>query len=152
MKAAFSAAGAGALFGVGLGLSGMTQPARIIGFLDVFGHWDPSLMFVMMGALLTHFVLSRVVQRLDKPLFDLRWHLPASRPVDRPLVVGAATFGVGWGLGGFCPGPALVALGSGALPALIFVCAMAVGMVLYHAAHRARGRGYRLRKSSGSIV
>jgi uncharacterized protein len=128
MKSALSALGAGLIFGVGLGLSGMTQPPKVIGFLDVFGAWDPSLMFVMMGAVAVHFGLSRLIRRRERPLFDGRFHLPTGRDVDSKLVMGSAVFGLGWGLGGFCPGPAIVALGSGALSAIVFVAAMALGM------------------------
>ena len=133
MKSALSAAGAGLLFGIGLGLSGMTQPPKVIGFLDVFGVWDPSLMFVMLGAIAVHFGLSRLIRRRERPLLDARFHLPTARDIDRKLVAGSAIFGLGWGLGGFCPGPAIVALGSGATAAIVFVGAMAVGMGLQYA-------------------
>jgi hypothetical protein len=136
MKPSVSAVGAGVLFGVGLGLSGMTQPSKVIGFLDIFGKWDPSLMFVMMGAMTVHFVLSRWIRQRQRPLLDARFHLPAPAGIDRKLVAGAALFGVGWGLGGFCPGPALVSAGSGAVPALIFVATMAFGMLLQYVVHR----------------
>lgn len=119
---------AGVLFGVGLALSGMSQPARVLGFLDVAGAWDPSLMFVMGGALAVHVLLSRVILRRDRPLFDEEFHLPAKKAVDGRLVAGAALFGLGWGLGGFCPGPALTSAASGALPAIVFVGAMTAGM------------------------
>ena len=132
MKSALSALGAGLIFGVGLGLSGMTQPPKVIGFLDVFGAWDPSLMFVMMGAIAVHFVLSRLIRRRERPLLDARFHLPAARNLDCKLVIGSAVFGLGWGLGGFCPGPAIVALGSGATAAIVFVGAMAAGMGLQY--------------------
>jgi uncharacterized protein len=132
MKPALSALASGAVFGAGLGLSGMTRPAKVIAFLDVFGSWDPSLMFVMIGAIAVHFGLMRFIRRRERPLLDVRFHPPAASGIDRKLVAGAALFGVGWGLGGFCPGPAIVALGSGAAPAFVFVGAMALGMVLRH--------------------
>ena len=132
MKSALSALGAGLVFGVGLGLSGMTQPPKVIAFLDVFGAWDPSLMFVMMGAIAVHFGLSRLIRRRERPLLDARFHLPTARDIDGRLVVGSAVFGLGWGLGGFCPGPAIVTLGSGAMAAIVFVAAMAAGMALQY--------------------
>jgi len=138
MKPALAAAGAGALFGVGLCLSGMTQPAKVLGFLDVFGHWDPGLMFVMMGAVLVHLVLYRIIRRRNQPLFDSKFHVPESRGVDRKLLLGAAVFGAGWGLGGFCPGPALVSLAGGASSTGAFVGAMVVGMALHHVVHSAK--------------
>lgn len=142
----------GVLFGIGLLVSGMTQPSKVLGFLDVTGAWDPSLMFVMIGGIGVHLVLSHWIVKRSAPLFDTTFHLPAHRRLDPKLVGGAALFGVGWGLGGFCPGPALTtALTS--TTSLTFVVAMAVGM-LAHALHsdarkaRARpcaaklGRGY----------
>ena len=130
---ALAASGAGLLFGIGLGLSGMTQPPKVLAFLDVFGAWDPSLMFVMMGAISVHFALSRWIRRRDRPLLDVRFFWPTAKGIDRKLVVGSAIFGVGWGLGGFCPGPAIVTVGSGALSAIVFVTAMALGMGLQYA-------------------
>ena len=129
-KAHASALGAGALFGVGLGVAGMTSPAKVQAFLDFFGDWDPSLALVMVGAIAVH-VLGRLVVRRSAPLFDTRFHLPTRNDLDRPLVLGAALFGVGWGLGGFCPGPGIVSLASGTLDAVVFVGAMAVGMALH---------------------
>lgn len=122
---------AGALFGVGLLVAGMTQPARVIAFLDITGAWDPALAFVMGGALTTYAVATRIVRRRRAdPWFDVTWHVPTRRDLDARLLAGAAVFGVGWGIGGLCPGPALVALGSGAMPILAFVAAMLVGMVV----------------------
>jgi len=126
------AGAAGVLFGIGLALSGMSQPAKVLGFLDVAGAWDPSLMFVMGGALAIHVLLSRVILRRDRPLFDDEFHLPAKTAIDGRLVGGAALFGLGWGLGGFCPGPALTSAASGALPAIVFVGAMTAGMLVQH--------------------
>lgn len=119
---------AGSLFGIGLSISGMTDPARVIGFLDVFGKWDPALVFVMAGAVAVYgvgmFLFRRIAIRgCDLPSTE-------SSPINRNLVVGAAIFGVGWGLGGFCPGPALSNLGALRIEALIFVPAMAVGMLV----------------------
>jgi uncharacterized membrane protein YedE/YeeE len=132
VKANFTALTAGVVFGVGLGVAGMTQPDRIIGFLDVAGTWNASLAFVMMGALAVHVVLLRVVRRRGKPLFDTELHLPTRKDIDPRLVAGAAIFGVGWGLAGYCPGPALVTLGSASPAAILFVAAMAIGMVAQH--------------------
>jgi uncharacterized membrane protein YedE/YeeE len=133
MKANLSSLGAGLLFGLGLGFSGMTLPSKVIGFLDVTGAWDASLAFVMMGALAVHFVLFRLVKRRASPLFDAKFHLPTRSDIDPKLVLGAALFGVGWGLGGYCPGPGLVSAASGSPPALLFVLTMAVGMLAQHA-------------------
>jgi len=119
---------AGALFGTGLAVSGMTDPGRVIGFLDVFGAWDPALLFVMVGAVAVYGVGILILRRFQNQ--NLKLPSTGSSPIDRPLVIGAAIFGVGWGLGGFCPGPALANLGAFRIEALIFVPAMAMGMLL----------------------
>ena len=119
---------AGGLFGTGLAVSGMTDPARVIGFLDVFGAWDPALLFVMAGAVGVYGLGMLILRRFQSRNLDLP--SAASAPIDRPLVIGAAIFGVGWGLGGFCPGPALANLGALRIEALLFVATMAIGMVL----------------------
>jgi len=124
---------AGLVFGVGLVLAGMTDPAKVIGFLDLFGDWDGSLMFVMGGAIAMHFILFRVVTKRASPLFDTRFHLPTRRDIDPRLVTGAALFGIGWGLAGFCPGPGIVSLGAGSTAAIVFVLAMSIGMWLQDA-------------------
>ena len=125
------AASIGALFGAGLLLSGMTRPERVIAFLDVTGGWNPSLAFVMGGALVVYAVASRLVRRRRTgPWFDVQFHLPTRRDLDARLLIGSAIFGIGWGLGGICPGPGLVAASSGAVGALVFVAAMTVGMLL----------------------
>jgi uncharacterized membrane protein YedE/YeeE len=121
----------GAIFAAGLALAGMTQPSKVIAFLDFAGDWDPSLAFVMGGAILFFAPLYFWAVRRERVAFGQRFAAPAHGPVDRRLVVGAALFGVGWGLGGYCPGPALTALGTGTLDALWFAGAMAVGMALY---------------------
>jgi hypothetical protein len=121
---------AGGLFALGLIVSGMTQPAKVVGFLDFAGAWDPSLAFVMVGAIGVCVPLFRWVLRLKGPLFLPQFALPTRRDIDRDLVLGAAIFGVGWGLSGFCPGPAIVSLGAGAVPAVVFVLAMILGMRL----------------------
>ena len=125
---------AGAFFGAGLAISGMTDPARVIGFLDVFGKWDPALAFVMAGAVATYglgmFALGKASHRDALQHKGLKLPSVRSEPIDRRLVIGAAIFGMGWGLSGFCPGPALANLGALRIEALVFVPAMAFGMVL----------------------
>jgi uncharacterized membrane protein YedE/YeeE len=128
-KSELGAAAAGALFAVGLALGGMTQPTKVKGFLDFAGGWDPSLMFVMGGAVMVYFIAQRFVLKRKAPLFDVKFHLPTRRDLDVRLLLGAAIFGVGWGLAGYCPGPGLASLGSGGVGALAFVAAMMVGMV-----------------------
>lgn len=122
---------AGFVFALGLGVSGMTRPDKVVGFLDVVGDWDPSLAFVMAGAIAVHAVAYALVPRLRGPILGGAWHLPTRRDVDGPLVVGAVLFGAGWGLGGFCPGPALVSLVTGTADVLLFVQAMIGGMLLH---------------------
>lgn len=124
----------GALFGIGLLLSGMTQPAKVIGFLNPTHHWDPSLAFVMAGAAGVYAVLFRMIRARGRPWLDVRFHLPTRRDLDLPLILGAALFGVGWGLGGLCPGPALVGAASGNGAVIAFVAAMLAGMYLQHRA------------------
>ena len=121
---------AGLVFGLGLVISGMSNPAKVLNFLDIFGTWDPSLAFVMGGAVLVTFIGYRLVWIRDQPVMDGRFELPTAKDLDRRLLTGAALFGVGWGLGGFCPGPALTALPLGATGTLIFVPAMLIGMWL----------------------
>jgi uncharacterized protein len=123
---------AGVVFAGGLVLSGMTQPSKVSGFLDVTGHWDPSLAFVMLGAVAVYFAADRVARCRSKPLFAAQFP-PVRAGLDARLIGGAALFGVGWGLSGFCPGPALVSIGAGARAALWFVPAMLAGMVLHRA-------------------
>lgn len=123
---------AGLLFGSGLALSGMLDPARVLGFLDLAsGHWDPSLLFVLGGALVVALPAVQLQRRLARPLLDTEFHLPPTAPVDRSLLLGAALFGLGWGLAGLCPGPALAGLGLGIAKVHGFVAAMIVGMVLH---------------------
>ncbi|HYQ40396.1 MAG TPA: DUF6691 family protein [Polyangiaceae bacterium] len=128
MKALLSALGSGLLFGVGLCISGMTDPANIIAFLDVRGRWSPNLAGVMLGAIAVHFSWLRLAARRVQACGDDA--RVSTKRVDGALVGGAAIFGVGWGLAGYCPGPAIVALGSGAFGAVVFVLAMAAGMLL----------------------
>lgn len=124
---------AGALFGAGLLISGMTQPARVIAFLDVTRGWDPSLAFVMGGAIAVYGIALRWIRRRrPAPWFDVEFHLPTRRDLDPPLVAGAALFGIGWGLGGLCPGPGIVSAAAGSLAGLAFVAAMLAGMYAQH--------------------
>lgn len=130
--------GSGALFAAGLALSGMTLPSKVVGFLDVTGAWDPSLALVMVGAIGVHLVLRRVIMRRDRPAFDDAFHLPERRDVDGALLVGAGLFGLGWGIAGFCPGPAIVGVGGGMREALLFVPGMVAGMWLFNLSKSAR--------------
>lgn len=131
MKNSVVAFGVGVLFALGLGLSGMTQPGKVVGFLDLFGNWDPSLMFVMIGAIAVHLVSYFLIRRRSSPFLDSKWHLPTKREIDRPLLIGALLFGIGWGLAGFCPGPALTSLASLQTIPVIFVISMIAGMLLH---------------------
>lgn len=119
------------IFGLGLGISGMTIPAKVIGFLDVTGQWDPSLLAVMMGAIIVHFVSFRLITKRKSPLLAEKFQVPTRRDIDWKLLTGAAIFGVGWGLGGFCPGPALVSVASGQSSVVIFVVSMIAGIYVY---------------------
>jgi uncharacterized protein len=122
----------GLLFGLGLMLSGMTQPTKVIGFLDITGAWDPSLAFVMMGAIGVHFTAYQwFIKPRQTPLFDARFHVKEERRPDTKLLIGAAIFGAGWGLAGYCPGPGIVAVGLGSVSAIIFVLGMLLGMLIF---------------------
>jgi len=124
----------GTIFGAGLALSGMMDPSRVRGFLDLFGAWDPTLAFVMGGALAVMAIAWLVQKRMERPLADARFSLPASTTIDARLVAGSAIFGMGWGLAGLCPGPALASLVANPARALTFVVAMVAGMALFHLA------------------
>jgi len=133
-----AALASGMVFGFGLSLSGMLNPVRVQGFLDVFGNWDPSLAFVLGGAVAVAFIGVQVMKKLRHPAFDNSFHVPANRKIDGPLVIGSALFGLGWGIGGLCPGPAIASLSVGIPQTALFVVAMMVGMTLYD---RVWGRG-----------
>ncbi|HVJ12359.1 MAG TPA: DUF6691 family protein [Burkholderiales bacterium] len=137
---ALSAFAAGLVFGIGLILSGMTDPGKVIGFLDLAGRWDPSLAFVMGGAILVGHFSFAFARKRGRTFLGGALHLPRRRDIDARLVAGSAVFGIGWGLAGFCPGPALVALGAGIDQAALFVAAMLAGMVIYDAAERRASR------------
>ena len=119
----------GLVFGLGLLLSGMTDPGKVLGFLDLFGQWDPSLAFVMGGAILVGFFAFVVAKKRTSNFLGGALSLPKSNVIDKRLVIGSLLFGAGWGLAGFCPGPALVSMASGQAQALTFVAAMVVGMI-----------------------
>ena len=132
MKSNFVTFVAGVLFAVGLGISGMTQPEKVVGFLDFSGAWDASLMMVMVGGIgVNTLAYHLIAKRRAAPLLRERWELPSSKDIDPKLIAGAAVFGVGWGLGGFCPGPGIVSVASGSVASLVFVGAMIVGMLVY---------------------
>lgn len=126
-----SALAAGLLFGLGLAISQMVNPRKVLDFLDVAGNWDPSLALVMAGAVGVTMLAFRFVLKRKQPLFDGEFHLSRLTRVDRPLIVGSAIFGLGWGLGGYCPGPGIAALSTGSVEALVFVAGMALGSFLY---------------------
>jgi uncharacterized membrane protein YedE/YeeE len=126
----------GLLFGLGLLLSGMTDPAKVLGFLDLFGQWDPSLAFVMGGAIAVGFFAFALARKRTTNFLGGALHMPKSRDIDKRLVLGGLTFGAGWGLAGFCPGPGIVSMASGEVKAAVFVAAMVVGMVIYELVER----------------
>lgn len=132
----------GLLFGLGLILSGMTDPGKVLGFLDLAGAWDPSLAFVMGGAIAVAFFAFALARRRTSAFLGGAMHLPGTAPIDRRLLIGSLVFGVGWGLAGFCPGPAVVAAGAGVTEALVFTLAMIAGMAVHEfGAHPAARRG-----------
>lgn len=120
----------GTIFGVGLTISGMTQPSKVIGFLNVFGDWDPSLAFVMLGAIGVHLFAYRIKARQTSPLLADEFYLPGKKEADSKLVLGSVIFGIGWGLGGYCPGPAITSLASLRGDVVLFVGSMALGMLV----------------------
>lgn len=128
----------GLIFGVGLMVSGMSNPAKVLGFLDIAGSWDPSLAFVMVGAIVMASLAFFIARRRTRSLLGLPVQLPASTAITLRLVLGSATFGIGWGMAGFCPGPALVALGAGYPKAIGFVAAMVAGMVVFELVERTK--------------
>ncbi len=131
MKSLVTAFLCGLLMALGLGIAGMTRPDKIIGFLDVAGRWDPDLLWVMVAAIGVTALGYRWTFKRAQPLVEPAFHLPRVRGLDARLIAGSAIFGVGWGLGGFCPGPALTSLVSGLPAASVFVLAMALGMMVY---------------------
>lgn len=135
----FSQYAIGVVFGWGLIISGMSNPQKILGFLDLAGNWDPSLAFVMLGAVLVGLGGFYVVSKRSQAFFGGALHIPARRDITKPLIIGSLIFGAGWGIAGFCPGPALLVLGTGHLKALVFVVAMFAGMEIcerFFSAHK----------------
>lgn len=130
----------GLVFGIGLIISGMANPAKVLGFLDITGAWDPSLVLVMAGAIAVGSVAFFVAGRRARSFLGAEMRLPAAGRIDRRLLAGGALFGIGWGIAGFCPGPGLVALGMGEIKALVFVIAMLAGMGVFELIERGRGR------------
>jgi uncharacterized membrane protein YedE/YeeE len=137
---AFTAFIAGLVFGLGLVVSGMANPAKVLGFLDVTGEWDPSLALVMVGSIAVGSIGFALASRRSVSLLGAPMRLPDTRQIDRRLVIGSLLFGVGWGIAGICPGPVLVALGMGYVKALVFVAAMLAGMGAYEVLERHRAR------------
>jgi uncharacterized membrane protein YedE/YeeE len=142
MRATLTALLAGLVFGIGLVISGMSNPAKVLNFLDIAGNWDPSLAFVMAGAVFVTSIGYRLILRRQAPEFASAFALPTRRDIDMPLIAGAAIFGLGWGLGGFCPGPAWTALPAGDIGTLAFFPAMIAGMWI---AKTALAQGHALR-------
>jgi len=135
----FSQYAIGVLFGWGLIISGMSNPQKILGFLDLAGNWDPSLAFVMLGAVLVGLGGFYVVSKRSQAFFGGALHIPARRDITKPLIIGSLIFGTGWGIAGFCPGPALLVIGTGHFKALVFVVAMFAGMEIcerFFSAHK----------------
>jgi len=137
-KQSVSALLVGLLFGFGLILSGLSNPAKVLSFLDLFGGWDPSLALVMGGAIAVGLVAFKIAGGRPTSLLGEPMRLPKNEEIDKRLVLGSLTFGVGWGLAGFCPGPALVALGTGSMQAIVFVAAMVAGMAAFEIIEQAR--------------
>ena len=128
----------GLIFGLGLTISQMTNPAKVLGFLDIFGNWDPSLAFVMGAGLIVTAIGYRLVWTQPKPVFEDKFQLPGNKKIDPRLAIGAVLFGAGWGLVGLCPGPAIASLSIGGLPAYVFIAAMITGMLGFEAYDRMR--------------
>ena len=148
----FAALLAGLVFGLGLIVSGMADPAKVLGFLDLGGAWDPSLAFVMAGAIGVGALAFATARKRSVSFLGAAMKLPTSRDIDRRLVIGSVVFGIGWGIAGFCPGPGLVALGMGEVKALVFVVAMLLGMGAFELLERRRQRKQRKQRASLQAV
>ena len=140
MKQTVAAFASGVLFAIGLAVAGMTQPSKVVGFLDFFGSWDPSLMMVMVGAIAVHFVLFRFILKRKSPILAQRFQVPTRRDLSPSLLGGAALFGIGWGLGGFCPGPGIASGATLGAEALTFIATMTAGMFLHQGVELLRSR------------
>ena len=122
----------GIIFSIGLGLAGMLQPSKIIGFLDIFGDWDPSLIFVMIGAIAVHSLAYSFARKKKSPVFDPKFYIPTRKDINGRLIGGAILFGMGWGISGYCPGPGIASLASVHPSSLVFVLSMLVGMIVFN--------------------
>ncbi|NOS74149.1 MAG: YeeE/YedE family protein [Methyloglobulus sp.] len=131
MKLILASLISGMLFGVGLSLSQMINPDKVLNFLDIAGAWDPSLIFVMLGALEVTFISFKVILKRPSPVFDHKFYLATKKEIDKPLIIGATIFGIGWGLTGYCPGPAVAGLGFGNPEAVIMVIAIYLGFMVH---------------------
>lgn len=121
----------GLIFAIGLGISGMTKPQKVVGFLDVLGNFDPSLIFVMIGAIATHFITYKLIRKKATPLFHNEWLVPNKKEITPSLIAGSFIFGIGWAIGGFCPGPSIVSLTSLQSGPIVFFISMIVGMFFF---------------------
>lgn len=131
MKSQISSLLIGFLFALGLGISGMTQPEKVVSFLDIFGNWDPSLIFVMGGALIVHIIFYQIIIKRTTPLFAAKFQVPTGREINSRLIIGSILFGLGWGIAGYCPAPAITSLSSMTISPFIFVISMLAGMALF---------------------
>lgn len=130
----------GLIFGIGLMIAGMTNPAKVLGFLDITGIWDPSLAFVMAGGITIASVGLFVAKKKTQSFLGLKMRFPTATKIDRPLILGGVIFGLGWGVAGICPGPALVLVGGGVFKGIVFVIAMILGMAVFEIFNRQRSK------------
>jgi uncharacterized membrane protein YedE/YeeE len=121
----------GFIFALGLGFSGMTDPHKVVGFLDLFGNFDASLIFVMVGAIVVHFITYKLIRKKSTPILEKEWFVPTKKDITPALLVGSFIFGIGWALGGYCPGPALTSLSSFGIRPVIFIISMIAGMLIF---------------------
>jgi uncharacterized protein len=142
----------GVVFSMGLGVAGMTDPRKVIGFLDFLGSWDPSLLLVMAGAVAVYAVGYRVAMRAGRPILEAHFHIARGKRVEPRVLVGALVFGAGWGVSGYCPGPAVTSMASGAAPAMVFVVAMVAGTAIVDRVVRSRSLGVRQRDRHGDAT
>ena len=138
LKTILFAFASGLIFGLGLILAGMANPAKVLGFLDVAGTWDPSLAFVMAGAIMIGFVAFLFAKKRTQSFLGLPMQMPTNQLIDKKLVFGSALFGIGWGLAGICPGPGIVLLGAGGVKGLVFVSALVLGVLIFRLIDRSR--------------